>query len=99
MHQAKSNRVGQIAKPAAKLNEATNPAQVTISIVHQERDLFATKRKETATAAITKEFSELNGPDRVMASRPNQKLPTLTTSVAMTLAVRPTVLSCQSDTN
>src|SRR6266404_2195658 len=98
-HQAKSNRVGQIAKPCPQLNEATNPAQIIIGSIGHKRDAFGIKRRASVTPAIVKEFWELNPPDRVMAYRPIQKLPTITTSMATILAVKPTVSSRQTVTN
>jgi hypothetical protein len=54
-HQAKSNRVCQIAKPCPQLNEATSPAQ-TIRNIDHDRNAFFIKTKESATAAIVREF-------------------------------------------
>jgi hypothetical protein len=90
-HQAKSNKVGQIAKPWPQLNEETKPAPIIISIINQDRDAFLTKTKQSAAAAVVREFSELNPPKQVIDSRPIQKLPTITIIVAMIFVVRPVV--------
>src|SRR5438552_2501416 len=94
-HQARSSRVGQIAKPAAKLKEARNPAYTTIAVTIQEQRVLATRRKASAAPPIAKELSQLNSPFAVMLARHIQKLPMSTTSVDNVFAVRLMVLSRQ----
>src|SRR6266508_624345 len=98
-HQARRSRVGQIARPVPKLNEATNPAHTTIRVANDQAELphiFGRRRNASAAPAITREPIELNPPDVVIEARAIQKLPTITTRVAMALAVRPTVSSRQT---
>ena len=95
-HQAKTSRVGQIANPAPKLKEATNPAHTTIAVTVHEQRVLAIRRKASAAPPITKEVSQLNSPFAVMLARPIQKLPMSTTSVDNVFAVRLTVLSRQT---
>src|SRR5262249_53262308 len=94
-HQARSSKVGQIANPAPKLKEATNPAHTTIAVVVHEQRVFAIKRKASAAPLIVKEFSQLNSPLAVMLALPIQKLPMTTRSVDNIFAVRLMVLSRQ----
>src|SRR5437867_8201087 len=99
-HKARNSRVGQIAKPVPKLKEATKPAHNTIRVAGNDRSMltpiFGRRRKARTAPTVTKEHIQLNPPDPVIGPRPIQKLPTITTRVAMTLAVRPTVLSRQT---
>src|SRR5438067_3356107 len=96
-NQARNNRVGQIASPVPKLNEATNPAQTTSAVPDNVRaeltPLRGRRRKARAALAITSEQIELNPPDAMIGDRAIQKLPTITVRVAMALVVRPTVSS------
>jgi len=98
-HHASNSRVGQVASPLPQLKEATNPAHTTITVAGKNRvdpaHIVGNRRKARAAPAIAKEFSQLKPPDAVIAARPIQKLPTITTRVDMIFAVRPTVLSRQ----
>ncbi len=98
-HHASNRRVGQVASPLPQLKEATNPAHTTITVAGNNRvdlaHIVGSRRKARAAPAIAKEFSQLKPPDAVIAARPIQKLPTITTRVDMIFAVRPTVLSRQ----
>src|SRR5215813_8003356 len=95
-HQARSSKVGQMANPAPKLKEATNPAHTTITAVAHEQRILAIKRKASTAPFIVKEFSQLNSPFAVMLARPIQKLPRSITSVPKLFAVRLTPLSRQT---
>src|SRR5262245_50407699 len=94
-HQARSSKVGQMANPAPKLKEATNPAHTTITAVAHEQRILAIKRKASTAPFIVKEFSQLNSPFAVMLARPIQKLPMSKTSVDNVFAVTLMVLSSQ----
>src|SRR4029453_3063675 len=90
-HQARKSRVGQIARPVPKLKEATNPAHNTIGVAGQmlaaPTRIFGRKRTASKAPTITREHIALNPPDAVIGPRAIQKLPTITTSVAIALAV------------
>src|SRR6266478_795555 len=99
-HQARRSSVGQIARPVPKLKEATNPAHTTIRVANDDQadlmHIFGRRRTASVALAIASEQIELNPPDAVIGARAIQKLPTITTRVAMALAVRPTVSSRQT---
>ena len=99
-HKARNSRVGQIARPVPKLKEATNPAHITIRVAGNDRvdltPIFGRRRKARAAPTITKEHIQLNPPDPVIGPRTIQKLPTIITRVAVTLAARPSVSSRQT---
>src|SRR2546423_2790106 len=95
-HQARSNRVGQIANPVPKLKEARKPAHTTIAVTVREQRVLAIRRKASAAPPIAKDVSQLNSPFAVMLARASQKLPMSTTSVDNVFAVRVTVVSRQT---
>src|ERR1041385_8767595 len=92
-YQASSNRVGQMAKPAPKLKEATKPAQIAITVMLKEQRVLGNRRKPSAAPAIAKEVSQLKSPLAVMLARPIQKLPMTITKVDNIFAVRVMLLS------
>src|SRR2546429_1071354 len=95
--QAKRSSTGQVAKPTPKLKEATNPPAITANVAGQNRAqsvrIIGRQIKDISAPTITREALQLKPPDPVICTRPIQKLPTITMTVAVSFAVRSTVLS------
>src|SRR5947207_6108816 len=97
------SKVGQTAMPLAKLNEATNPDVMTIRHAFKDRGhsvrVVGSQRHASNVPLIANEQMQRNPPEVVMLALPIQKLPTMTTRVATSLAVRPIVSSRHRGTN
>src|SRR5205809_2781763 len=97
------SKVGQTAMPFAILNEATDPDVITIRHAFKDRGhsvrVAGSQRHASSVPPIASELSQTNPPEVVMLALPIQKLPTIRTRVAASLAVRPTVVSRQRGTS